>query len=177
MAFKKNNKKEEKKQLKRAKDMDDFELVGAQQQKLNDYYKVNGKLSGIMLVGSVALKSLIIGGALGVLSFFGLFSGNVKNVIDIAAPIMMLGGVLGRGYFYSKEERAMELIEEAETLESEYEEYKDEFNRRMDEYENERVGREIFEELRPTDEKKDEETISLDEFLESFELEDLDWLK
>ena len=47
----------------------------------------------------------------------------------------------------------------------------------MDEYENERVGREIFEELRPTDEKKDEETISLDEFLESFELEDLDWLK
>ncbi len=63
MAFKKNNKKEEKKQLKRAKDMDDFELVGAQQQKLNDYYKVNGKLSGIMLVGSVALKSLIIGGA------------------------------------------------------------------------------------------------------------------
>lgn len=174
----KKDKNEEKKQLKRPQDMDDFELMDAQMQKQNEFYKVNSKLAGLVLVGSAALHSLIIGGGLALLSFLGLLTGDVKNVIDVAAPIMMLGGALGRTYFYSKEEKAEELLEEAETIESEYEEYKNEFNKRIDEHENERMGREIFEELRPEGEKEEEEiTMTVDEFLEQFIPTDEDYLK
>lgn len=151
--FGKKKKKEKISDKKRIQDMDDFELVAAQYETLDEYYKINEKIDGVMLVGSAAAKALLVGGVFAVFSFFGAFSGVVKNFIDFLVPITMIGGALGRVYYNSKEEEVEKLIDEAEGLEEKYENFKQESNRRYDEFQNEKNGREIFPELRPmTDE-------------------------
>ena len=139
--FGKKKKKEKISDKKRIQDMDDFELVAAQYETLDEYYKINEKIDGVMLVGSAAAKALLVGGVFAVFSFFGAFSGVVKN------------------------EEFEKLIDEAEGLEEKYENFKQESNRRYDEFQNEKNGREIFPELRPmTDE--DIENMELPEGVE-----------
>ena len=77
----------------------------------------------------------------------------------------MIGGAIGRIYYNSKEEEVEKLIDEAEGLEEKYENFKQESDRRYDEFQNEKNGREIFPELRPmTDE--DIENMELPEGVE-----------
>ena len=69
--FSKKKKKEKIADKKRIQDMDDFELVAAQYETLDEYYKINEKIDGVMLVGSAAAKALLVGGVFAV--FFWSF--------------------------------------------------------------------------------------------------------
>lgn len=83
---------------KKAKDMDDFELIDAQMHNHNLLFDERRKLNREIRICRFPRNFMLIGGGLTFLTFMGVFTGMgvVKDVANILGPALFLSGLIGK---------------------------------------------------------------------------------
>ncbi len=83
---------------KKAKDMDDFELIDAQMHNHNLLFDERRKLNRQIRICRFPRNFMLIGGGLTFLTFMGVFTGMgvVKDVANILGPALFLSGLIGK---------------------------------------------------------------------------------